>query len=279
MIIIVDATNVAHISKHAFPRLKSEKQLTGVIYGFLNFIISAGIKYETKKFVFCWDGPGSRRREMFSGYKSRRVQSKDKIDFDVIRQFDQVRREILPKIGFRNVPWQPTYEADDLIAKIVMKYYQAYPLLVVSGDSDLWQLLSYCDIYSPQTKKTMTKSRFKSRYKIEPKDWAQVKAIAGCKTDDIPGILKVGEKRAIDYMTGAHLSEGLMKRINDGEKRIRRNKVLTTLPLQGTANMELDFSNEDFCLDNFIEICEEYSLYSMLKSPTYINWIRVFSMR
>ena len=277
MVIIVDSTNVAHISKHAFPTLTNDKQLTGVVYGFLNFIISAGVKYETKRFAFCWDGPGSKRREMFSGYKSRRASATGEIDVEAIRQFNQLRTEILPKIGFKNILWQPKYEADDLVAKVATTYYQKYPLLTVSGDNDLWQLLSYCDIYSPQTKRTTTKKTFKSKYGIEPKEWAEVKAIAGCSTDDLPGIAGVGDKRAIDYITGKKLTDNIAKRIKDGEKRIRRNRVLTKLPLQGTMKVELDF-NEEFYLDKFIEVCEEYSLYSMLKSPMYINWIRVFAM-
>ena len=76
--------------------------------------------------------------------------------------------------------------------------------VIVSTDQDLWQLLSgdRVTVWNPRTKKMLTEQAFRERWGIGPSQWADVKAIAGCPGDGVPGVPGVGEKTAAKFMAG-----------------------------------------------------------------------------
>ena len=65
---------------------------------------------------------------------------------DAFTQFEQLRKEILPRIGLVNNFHANGYEADDLIAKIVMD--NPGRGIICSSDEDLFQLLPYARMYN-----------------------------------------------------------------------------------------------------------------------------------
>jgi hypothetical protein len=113
-------------------------------------------------------------------------------------------------------------------------------LFVVSSDKDLWQLISErVSCWNPQTKKLISLRGFKKIYGIEPDDWIRVKSIAGCATDDIPGIVGVGEATAAKYLRGTLKKDSLaFGRIEAADDMICKNRVLVRLPFPGTQKCE-----------------------------------------
>jgi 5'-3' exonuclease len=83
---------------------------------------------------------------------------------------------------------------------------------------------------------------FKERYGISPKRWIAVKALAGCNTDNIPGITGVGEASAVKYLRG-NLKESSIyyRRIEEGIAQgiLQTNRALVKLPFEGTPVPEL----------------------------------------
>src|SRR6185436_3339106 len=132
---------------------------------------------------------------------------------------------------------QDGYEADDLNASIC----HAHPKrrkVIVSADSDLYQLLQdnwprkgSTRVYHPITQITLDAGGFEIRYGINPQQWARLKAIAGCSSDEIPGVPGVGEKTAAKFLqgNGGPRSVGIAFEA----KLINRNLQLTTLPFPG----------------------------------------------
>lgn len=284
MAILLDSSNICHISAHTFSSLHCKTQHTGVIYGFLKQIINMAITYKTKEFVFCWDSDSSIRKTRFAGYKYKRHsrEGKEREQYEAFKavsypQFDQLKDSLLRDIGFRNIVECPGYEADDIIATYVLRGLSEPPI-VVSSDKDFYQLLNNCMIYSPQTKKEITKDTFEKEYKINPNLWSEVLSLAGCTTDEVPGVPGIGPKWAVSYLTKKVLREDLKSRMEKMNKRIIRNRWLVTLPLPGITVPDPSFE-EQFSLDNFVDICESLELYSFLKAPTYGMWRRIFKMR
>ena len=69
-----------------------------------------------------------------------------------------------------------------------------------------------------------------------------MKAIAGCKSDDIPSIGgQVGEKTACAYLAGLteNIPKAKLERIKQSGKIIRRNLTVTTIPYPGTPVVDL----------------------------------------
>jgi hypothetical protein len=82
----------------------------------------------------------------------------------------------------------------------------------------------------------LTDRWFKGQFNLKPEDWIHVKAIAGCSTDEIPGVEGVGETKAVSFLRGAMNKETeTWKRIRAFRKtpEYQRNLKLVTLPFEG----------------------------------------------
>jgi DNA polymerase-1 len=111
----------------------------------------------------------------------------------------------------------------------------------VSSDSDLYQLLSpKVTIWNPIKKTIFNLKSFQDKYRISASMWADVKAIAGCNSDDIPGVKGVGDITAIKYLSGnLKTTHRLFDTIVAGIKLWRRNIQLTRLPFPGLDPIKL----------------------------------------
>jgi 5'-3' exonuclease len=262
---------------HHFGGLQWEDRHTGVIFHYLNRLLSFINKFDTTKFVFTWDSRKSYRREkVYDGYKKgkaevKRTQEEEELWAHCFEQMHQLRKVILPALGFKNVFIQTGYEADDIIAEIVLNdCYVDY--IVISDDNDLYQLLSHCRMWRLKTKKFYTHQDFYDEYGIEPEQWVQVKILVGCPGDEVPGLSGVGNQRAIAWLKG-ELKPG--KFYHDikfaTEEYLNRNQLLVELPFPGVEVPQLDF-DEHFDLDNIFSICEDYGLFTLLKDSKLRAW-------
>ena len=246
--LILDCNYLAHRAKHVFGDLSYKGSVTGVVYGFLKDLITLSERFNTQRFVFCWDSKTSKREEIYPLYKAhRRAIEYTKEEQEFYKAFQSqmylLRTEYLPTIGFKNIFHQEGYESDDIIAAIakgiIPKLEEA---IIVTADGDLFQCIrSNITMYNPATHKELTLSGFRKISRIHPKKWAKVKAIAGCTTDNVKGIVGVGGKSAIAYLRGElKHSHYRYKNIKAGWKDIvLRNRALVELPFKGTKTPKL----------------------------------------
>lgn len=247
-ILIIDSNYLCHRAIHTTGPLSYRGMPTGVIFGFLNQLFTLGQAVRPDNVVFIWDSRKSKRRKRYPFYKNRGHEEPDADLIAAFSQFSKLRCHILPELGFCNNFIQSGYEADDLIAKLVMEEPEP-KFITASGDQDLYQLLDHTDMYSmPKSVqiKQVTKRTFTEEYGIKPKDWVRVKQIAGCSSDTVPGIKGVGEATAIKYLLGQLKPESVKyKAIEAGRDIINRNEWLVKLPLPGTKKYEIDRSSFD----------------------------------
>ncbi len=205
MIIILDANNICHIAKHTIKDLSYKGEDVGIIFGFLRQIFYLSNKFKTDKFIFAWDSGKSFRKSIYPEYKAKRKERLEGAPIDEKRAFKQffiIRKEVLPAIGFKNNFILTGYEADDIIGSII-KNNSSIEFLIVSTDSDLYQLLSsHVRIYNSRKKEIYTSLDFFKEWEILPHRWIEIKAISGCNSDGIEGIKGVGEKTACKYLKG-----------------------------------------------------------------------------
>lgn len=96
-----------------------------------------------------------------------------------------------------------------------------------------------------------------------------VKAIAGCKTDEVPGVERVGEVTAIKFIKG-ELKDSTKAYLNiiNSYPIIERNTRLVVLPFLGTPTFKIRV-NEYRELRNFVKMCEEFAFKSLMNGKTF----------
>jgi 5'-3' exonuclease len=254
-IVIVDLHSIMHNVKHGVgkvSKLKTGDTHTFVIYGFLMKLRNILKTVPNDVVVFACDSNISKRKKIYQGYKQDRTEkTEDQIKLDEISypQFDIIKKEILPAIGYKNIFEYDGYEADDIIAAVSKKYQSMHNKMIVTLDKDMYQCLDDCTwIVKHDKMKVYSQSDFVDEYKIKPAQWADVKKFGGCTSDKVPGIhvfmpdgemssRNIGEKTALKYLRG-ELKEtaNTYKAFTDprNARVLARNEALTVLPLKGT---------------------------------------------
>ena len=265
---LIDANFLAYRAKFATGQLSYGNYRTGIIYSFFNQVFTIAKIVKPDEFIFFWDSKKSKRREIYSTYKEKRREPKTEIEEQewkaAFRQFNKLRKTLLPECGFVNSFMQSGYEADDLIAKYVQTHGDAQDLIIVTSDDDLLQLLDKCSIYNLGKEKYVRCDDFISEYGILPSQWGYVKQLAGCTSDNVDGVPGVGTKTAIKYVRKELKEDSkAYKSIMSCEEVIERNKELVLLPFEGTELV--DFQESKFDMLNFLRMCRKYGMASFRK--------------
>lgn len=237
--LLIDANYLCHVAWHSTGGLTFEGVETGVAFGLINKIESLIDLYVASHVAIAFDGKGKGIRVgMNPQYKSsRRTKEYTEEEREAKRLFDEqverLRIELLPEMGFNNVFSVQGYEADDIIASVAEDLHIRDFGVIASGDNDLWQCLRENVIWhNPRSGKTVTAESFRKEWGIMPDMWASVKALAGCKSDDVIGIRGIGEKTAAKWYSGA--LKPSTKKYNDIVENIHvhnENIDLVRLPL------------------------------------------------
>lgn len=282
-ILIIDCNNLAYSSFYTFGDLSYQEKKTGVIFGVIQKIISLAKKFETNNFIFCWDSKKSYRKLIYPEYKANRrkdLTEQENADLQLaFEQFTELRTKTLPAMGFKNNLMQVGYEADDLIAKVVSENCNQ-ELWIVSTDQDMYQLLDKASMYNHKTKKKILYKDVVREYSATPSLWAEVKAVAGCSSDNVKGIKRVGEMTAIKYLQD-RLSDGKIKnriQSKEGQEIIEKNRMLVYLPFQGRKKLNVKLKEDSLGKDKFIEVFIRYGFESLLKKDVVEKWTKIFNL-
>lgn len=268
-IIIVDCNYVGHSSRFAVDaNLKTSTGIyTNVIYGFLQTLITLSQVYRTKRFAFVWDSKKSKRKELFPEYKKSRhknLTEQEKIELKrAFNQFQIIRKRILPAIGFKNNFMYSGFEGDDLIASIIQSDEFGQEFLLYASDHDLYQLLSP-NVSMIKKKEIYTIDKFVEEFGINPSQWWKVKTLAGCSSDEVPGIKGIGEKTVCKYLRNKlkETSVAYKKIVDSKEEVEKRNVPLVKLPFVGTPECKL--VEDEFDIQTTKELFEYYEFESLL---------------
>lgn len=269
--LVLDSNYLCHRAFYTTGNLSFGDTSTGVVFGFMRDITTLQDQHDTSRIVFCFDHGKSVRTVLCPGYKSSRRAELDDEQQELQRglrtQIKILRTEILPDLGFNNVFSQHGYEADDMIASVVHNMPEEDRAIIISSDHDLFQLLSArVMMYNPHKQKMTTAKSFSKEYGISPTQWIDVKAMAGCHSDDIPGIKGIGEIRAAKFLSGRLKAESkAFQMIVQGNKIWKRNRNLVRLPYPGTRTFEL--VRDEFSRDSWRELCDSMGMDSLRNKP------------
>lgn len=275
-LILIDSGSVASQARYTTGVLDN-----GIIFEFLSRILSLYRQFDSRNFAFAFDSKHSLRKRIYPEYKANRKKEnyteKETKDYeDYHKQMGVLQREVLPRMGFKNVFHHRGFEADDIIASIVQG--EDRPIVIVSEDADLYQLLRTIPYVAQlQKKELFTRSDFAYKYEIVPALWWKVKALAGCSSDNVMGVGGIGEKTAIKYIKGELSNKSVAyKRIVNGKDDYLLAKKLVKLPFVGTPPIYLKDDELDYL--TFTDICKEYQFNSFLRGDQVYYWKAFFGV-
>ena len=271
---IIDVMALTYSSKYAIPKLYSNDEPTGILYGFTRYLLALQKNFNFDQFIFCFDSRNSKRKELYSGYKSGR--SNYDVSKMVYGQVDILKNEILPQIGFKNLFETNGLEADDIIGSLCKNKNPDDKYIIISRDQDLYQLLDKNIFqYDYISKKMITRDSFIEKYKIKPIQWGMVKAISGCKSDMVPGIERIGEKTACKYLNDTiNFASQAYGKIEMNQNIIERNKPLIILPFEGTPKYRI--TKDEISFKTLTEIFIKYQFNSLLTNGSLDTWRESF---
>jgi len=205
-VMFIDGLNMFIRSYIVNPQMDKHGNPIGGCIGFLKSLQKVSRKFQPDEVVVVWDGhEGSqRKRALNKEYKegrgpirfNRRLiqldpkeQAKNKA-YQLIRLMEYLNELPVIQITIDYV------EADDVIAYGARHpYYGSWSKIIVSSDKDFFQLCDdYTSVYRPIQDKIVTKQSIINEFKIHPNNFALARAIAGDKSDNLPGVPGVGLK-------------------------------------------------------------------------------------
>lgn len=268
--LIIDSNFLCHRAFYSLGSLQYGDMATGVLFGFFKGVFSLQERFATNDIVFCFDYGKGKRKNFFPDYKRKRhkkelTEEEIELQIEFRKQVSLLRDSILPRLGYRNIFFQEGYESDDVMASICNHLSGDDTATIVTADADLLQCVrGHIDFFNPTKAQRTTYQSFKKEWGIRAEHFWRVKALAGCKTDEVPGIKGVGEKTAVKYLRKElKKTSAVYKKIvsEDGLAIRKRNIRLVRLPYPGTKVFRL---HEDQLDDaEWGIVAEEYGFTSM----------------
>lgn len=237
---MLDCNHLCYRARYASGSTDPDDIKIATMFGFIRDVDSIRSHHKCRNVAFCWDAGPYKRAEIYPEYKAHRHEKEMLPEDKAFQQaVQELRKTILPEMGYKNIFWYKGFEGDDLIASLAQNLSEEDTAVIVSTDHDMFQLLNF-NISIFNHKKFMTYSRFVQEYGVYPHQWAKIKAMSGCSSDNIQGITGVGEKTAIKYLR-KELSPTAKayQTIRASRDIVMRNKRLVRLPFEGTPIMEL----------------------------------------
>jgi DNA polymerase-1 len=227
--------------------------------------------------VYCtWDEKidfqVNKRKELFEDYKGNRDQERNK----AVHSKNYIIKELLEYLGIKNV-LPRAYESDDVMA-IFNHLYPDVERIIITVDKDMCQLIGENTVvYDPIRKVEFNLKNFKELIGYELEDFVKLKALAGDKSDNIPGIKGFGKVKIAKFLAGEyHMSEAERVQFED-------NLKLVDLSLTLLDEDEVNYVREQFetkpekDFDAFKNKCNELYFHKILNSID--SWYGTFFMR
>lgn len=228
--LLVDASYLAYRVYFALPELAPGQTSVQMVYGFLTSLIHTVKRFSIKEIIIVWDHGHKLKSNLYTGYKKKDdVMSHDqRVDFN--GQF-KLLDNFLVWMGIGGC-YQLECEADDVIAHLCQHRWARKadetnhtvnaPILIFSGDHDLYPLLSKDVAMWKSHKETVyTEDSFEQEFPgLEPWQYQEMQALMGCSGDKVPGVRGVGPKRAMELIL-KYGGVSKIKGVKDGDRLVK----------------------------------------------------------
>lgn len=221
-LLLIDGSSVAFRAFFALynqiDRFKNHSGLhTNAIYGFHLMLDHMMKRVQPTHVLVAFDaGKTTFRTELFADYKAGRAKTPDEFR----EQFPYIR-DMLGALGIAFYELEH-YEADDIIGtldKMAERTELPFDVTIVSGDKDLIQLTDANTVVEISKKgvaefEEFTPSYLMDKMGLTPEQFIDLKALMGDKSDNIPGVTKIGEKTGLKLLHEYGSLEGIYQHVD-----------------------------------------------------------------
>lgn len=283
VLVLFDGNAIIHRAYHAFENTRTltvskTGEVVSAVYGFTQMLLKVINELKPTCYAIAFDTRSPTfRHKMYDQYKIHRPATPT----ELIGQLGRVRQLVeafnLPIFELDG------YEADDILGTLSHQASeQGIDTIIVTGDADAMQLVS------PQVKVFAPKKAFgdtmlydaaavSEKYGVPPEHIADLKALMGDASDNIPGVPGIGSKTAVKLIQqfGSleeiynHIDEVTPARfqtiLRDNEAIARQSKKLATIVTDVPVKLNLDnchFRNYD--RNRVTELFRELEFFSLL---------------
>ena len=281
LLLLMDGHAVAHRAWHAI-REPMNVRATGedvrAVFGFLNIFLKTLSDRSPTHVAVAFDvSAPTFRHERFADYKAHRPSTPPELrpQFDVIKEvMTAFRVPIYEQAGI---------EADDVLGTLCRQAdEQGVDTVVLTGDTDTLQLVSsqvsVLLSHAVGSRTLYDVDAVRERYGgLGPESVADIKALEGDSSDNIPGVPGIGRKTAIKLLTEYGSIPGIYEHIDEVKPpRAKKNlaeyretafeaQFLTTIKRDADVTLDLDrciFG--DFARPDVLEVLTKLEFYSMI---------------
>jgi DNA polymerase I len=257
LLLLVDGSALVHRAFHALPPLTVPKtgETVGAVYGFASMLIKAINDLKPTHYAVAFDRKAPTfRHQAYDLYKAHRPPMPDELAGQLGRVREVVHSFQIPIFEMDG------YEADDLLGALSFQAAQKnLDAVILTGDADMMQLVSpTVRVYYPRPGGSFSDAMLydedavKQRYGVTPAQIADLKALKGDPSDNIPGVSGVGEKTALKLvqqfgsvekmLANTDLIEPpkLRDRIKENVEIVNQSKFLATIVKDVPITLDFD---------------------------------------
>jgi DNA polymerase-1 len=218
LLLLFDGHALVHRAFHALPPLTQPKtgELVNAVYGFASTLLKVFADFAPTHWAVAFDRPvPTFRHEMFEEYKAQRPTAPEELKSQIKKVHQLVEAFHIPVFEIDG------FEADDVLGTLSKQAdEQGIETIIVTGDNDMLQaVLPRVKAFAPRRTFTDTvlydEEAVEQKYGIKPEQLADLKALVGDVSDNIPGLPGVGEKTATKLLQQYGSLQGIYDHIED----------------------------------------------------------------
>lgn len=277
-ILLVDGSNLLFQMFFGMPARivnKQGKAIQGTL-GFVGALLKIIRRTEPTHVAVLFDGEyENKRSELNTEYKANRPDFSQALEEETpYSQLSDVY-SALDCLGIKHAETD-ICETDDWIAGYALTYEQEAEIIISSFDSDFFQLITdKVSVLRYRGKNTVicTPDYIKTKFDIEPRQYADFKSLTGDTSDNIKGVEKVGPKTAAYLLNSFGTLENILINADKIEKPSIRNSIIKNserlktnykiIKLDNTASLPFDLNELKYNYKGIttIEVLKETGIY------------------
>ncbi|MDP8213139.1 MAG: DNA polymerase I [Candidatus Zapsychrus exili] len=210
---LIDAHTICYRSFYAVRGLSTSKgQPTNAVFGVINILKKILRDFDPEYVAVCFDSKKkTHRQEKFAEYKIQRPKMPDELidQMPIIKDVIKAYNLSIFELG--------GFEADDIIATLSKhKFDEDIEVVIVSEDKDLYQLLDdKVKFFSARKDKLLDCKDVEELLGFAPEKMVDFIGFAGDQSDNIPGVLGVGEVTAKKLINQYGDLEGVYEHLDE----------------------------------------------------------------
>ncbi|HOS96231.1 MAG TPA: DNA polymerase I [Deltaproteobacteria bacterium] len=196
-VFLVDGSSYVYRAFYAMRNLSTSAGLpTNAVYILARMLLKLIRDKDPAYLCFVLDSRGpTERHARYQAYKATRQKMPEALSVQFPYILDMVRAFGIPVLRKEGV------EADDIIATAARRFRSDAKVYIISGDKDLMQLVDDSVLVWDTLKdQVYDKEAVKARYGVYPEYMADLLAVMGDSSDNIPGVPGIGAKGALELV-------------------------------------------------------------------------------